>query len=87
MEEEEGDDGYDVEDEDEGVSMYGRELGFDGEGDERGEEVGVGGGDKVKRTFRSLGNREKKELRAYAHQLGNDICLHQVNFSTGRAVL
>ncbi|XP_024370076.1 uncharacterized protein [Physcomitrium patens] len=36
------------------------------------------GGEKVRRTFRQLGNKEKKELRAYAHQLGNDICIHQV---------
>ncbi|KAH9563389.1 hypothetical protein CY35_05G123400 [Sphagnum magellanicum] len=32
----------------------------------------------VRRTFRLLGNKEKKELRAYAHQLGDDICVHQV---------
>ncbi|CAK9876990.1 unnamed protein product [Sphagnum jensenii] len=31
----------------------------------------------VRRTFRLLGNKEKKELRAYAHQLGDDICVHQ----------
>ncbi|CAK9226962.1 unnamed protein product [Sphagnum troendelagicum] len=31
----------------------------------------------VRRTLRLLGNKEKKELRAYAHQLGDDICVHQ----------
>jgi hypothetical protein len=32
----------------------------------------------VRRTIRLLGNKEKKKLRAYAHQLGDDICVHQV---------
>lgn len=64
------------EDEEEGgaLSLYEEELGLEEEDEEQDASTGA----KVKRTFRSLGNKEKKELRAYAHQLGHDICMHQV---------
>lgn len=76
---EEEDDDED-EDGDGRLSLYEEELGFDDEvdGEEVIEQDVVSGGAKVKKTFRLLGNKEKKELRAYAHSLGNDICLHQV---------
>lgn len=66
-----------VEDE---LSLYEEEFGAeeDVEEDEDEEEVIPSGSPNVRRTFRLLGNKEKKELRAYAHQLGNDICMHQV---------
>lgn len=81
VEEEEGvDDEDEDEDEDGDLSLYEEELGFDDEVDGEGgiEQDVVAGGAKVMKTFRLLGNKEKKELRAYAHGLGNNICLHQV---------
>lgn len=68
-----------VEEEEEGeeedaLALYEEELGQE----EEEEAVTSPHGAKVKRTFRSLGTKEKKELRAYAHKLGNDICVHQV---------
>lgn len=76
---EEEDDDED-EDGDGNLSLHEEEPGFDDEVDGEGviEQDVVSGGAKVKKTFRLLGNKEKKELRAYAHSLGNDICLHQV---------
>ena len=78
--EEEDDDEYEDENVDGKLSLLEEELGFDDEVDGEGviEQDVVSGGAKVKKTFRLLGNKEKKELRAYAHSLGNDICLHQV---------
>ena len=84
VEEEEEDEGDDEdEDEDGNLSLHEEELGFNDEVDGEGviEQDVVSGGAKVKKTFRLLGNKEKKELRAYAHSLGNDICLHQVFLS------
>jgi hypothetical protein len=71
-------------DDDEGYDPLEEDIGFRGEEnvEEKEEEMGAAPAkakqSAVRRTFRLLGNKEKKELRAYAHQLGNDICVHQV---------
>jgi hypothetical protein len=71
-------------DDDEGYDPLEENIGFRGEEkvEEEEEEMGAAPAkakqSAVRRTFRLLGNKEKKELRAYAHQLGNDICVHQV---------
>jgi hypothetical protein len=68
-------------DDDEGYDPIEEDIGFRGE-EKVEEEMGAAPAkakqSAVRRTFRLLGNKEKKELRAYAHQLGNDICVHQV---------
>jgi hypothetical protein len=68
-------------DDDEGYDPLEEDIGFQGE-EKVEEEMGAAPTkakqSAVRRTFRLLGNKEKKELRAYAHQLGNDICVHQV---------
>ncbi|KAH9542663.1 hypothetical protein CY35_13G019500 [Sphagnum magellanicum] len=74
----------DDDDDDEGYDPLEEDIGFRGEEkvEEEEEEMGAAPAKAkqsvVRRTFRLLGNKEKKELRAYAHQLGNDICVHQV---------
>lgn len=74
----------DDDDDDEGYDPLEEDIGFRGEEkvEEEEEEVGAAPAKAkqsvVRRTFRLLGNKEKKELRAYAHQLGDDICVHQV---------
>ncbi len=77
-----------IEDDDgEGYDSLEEDIGFQGEEkveEEEEEEEEMGAAPvkakqrAVRRTFRLLGNKEKKELRAYAHQLGDDICVHQV---------
>lgn len=71
----------DDDDDDEGYDPLEEDIGFRGE-EKVEEEMGAAPAkakqSAVRRTFRLLGNKEKKELRAYAHQLGNDICVHQV---------
>ncbi|KAG0614706.1 hypothetical protein M758_6G197500 [Ceratodon purpureus] len=66
------------EDEEDGLALYEEELGLEDQEQEKEEKNVPSNGVKVRRTFRLLGSKEKKELRAYAHQLGSDICLHQV---------
>jgi len=70
-------------DDGEGYDSLEEDIGFQGEEKvEEEEEMGAAPvkakQSAVRRTFRLLGNKEKKELRAYAHQLGDDICVHQV---------
>jgi hypothetical protein len=73
-----------IDDDDEGYDPLEEDIGFRGEEKVEEEEKKMGAApakakqSAVRRTFRLLGNKEKKELRAYAHQLGNDICVHQV---------
>ena len=74
-----GDSVEEEEEEEDGLALYEEELGLEEE-----EEVVVRSEVNVPfnganvRTFRLLESKEKKELRAYAHQLGDKICLHQV---------
>ncbi len=76
-----------IEDDDgEGYDSLEQDIGFQGEEkvEEEEEEEEMGAApvkakqSAVRRTFRLLGNKEKKEPRGYAHQLGDDICVHQV---------